>query len=102
MTSARSVRFRPPSAEAAAEARGTQSASQQHPKGVWDYKIILYRQTDGSWVAWAPALPSCYAVMNTKEEALSELERVFEMEAEYLTERGEPFPEDVEIEVEDA
>ncbi len=24
-----------------------------------DYKIVLYRQVDGSWVAEIPALPGC-------------------------------------------
>jgi hypothetical protein len=30
-----------------------------------DYKIILYRQENGSWVAEIPALPACYALMKT-------------------------------------
>jgi len=38
-----------------------------------DYKIILYRQEDGSWVAEIPAISGCYALMNTREEALAEL-----------------------------
>jgi hypothetical protein len=38
-----------------------------------DYKIILYRQDDRSgWVAEIPALPACYALMKTREEALEE------------------------------
>lgn len=44
-----------------------------------DYKIILYRQEDGSWVAEIPALPACYALMKTREEALAELPNVFSM-----------------------
>jgi predicted RNase H-like HicB family nuclease len=49
-----------------------------------DYKIILYRQEDGSWVAEIPAIPGCYALMDTREAALAELSNVFSMiEDEY-------------------
>ena len=49
---------------------------------VEDYKTILYRQEDGSWVAEIPAIPSCYALMPSRDEALAELSSVFEMIAE--------------------
>jgi predicted RNase H-like HicB family nuclease len=42
-----------------------------------DCKTILYRQNDGSWVAEVPAIPGCYALMQTREAALNELELVF-------------------------
>ena len=38
-----------------------------------DYKTILYRQEGGSWVAEIPAIPGCYALMDTRETALAEL-----------------------------
>jgi len=38
-----------------------------------DYKTILYRQADGSWVAEIPAIAGCYALMGTRESALAEL-----------------------------
>jgi predicted RNase H-like HicB family nuclease len=47
-----------------------------------DYKTVLYRQEDGSWVAEVPAIPGCYALMPTREEALAELDEVFKMLAE--------------------
>jgi predicted RNase H-like HicB family nuclease len=47
-----------------------------------DYKTILYRQEDGSWVAEIPAISGCYALMPGREEALAELSSVFEMIAE--------------------
>lgn len=47
-----------------------------------DYKIVLYRQEDGSCVAEIPAIPGCYALMPTREEALAELRNVFGMIAE--------------------
>lgn len=42
-----------------------------------------------------PAIPGCYALMATREEALAELGRVFEMIAEEYVERGMPLPEDM-------
>ena len=59
-----------------------------------DYKIILYRQENGSWVAEIPALGGCYALMKTREEALAELSNVFSMIAEEYRERGQQLPAD--------
>ena len=59
-----------------------------------DYKTVLYRQDDGSWVAEVPALPGCYALMPTRDAALAELGNVFEMVAEEYRERGIPLPAD--------
>lgn len=59
-----------------------------------DYKIVLYRQDDGSWVAEIPSLPGCYALMTTLEEALSELEGVFRMIAEEYKDKGLALPAD--------
>ena len=59
-----------------------------------DYKTILYRQEDGSWVAEIPAIPGCYALMPTREEALAELTKVFDMVAEEYREKGAPLPTD--------
>jgi predicted RNase H-like HicB family nuclease len=58
------------------------------------YKIILYRQDDGSWVAEVPAITGCYALMPTREEALAELGPVFDMIAEEFLEKGVPLPKD--------
>ncbi len=59
-----------------------------------DYKTVLYRQEDGSWVAEIPAISGCYALMSTREEALAELESVFEMIAEEYREKDIPLPRD--------
>ena len=59
-----------------------------------DYKIVLYRQEDGAWIAEIPAIPGCYALMPTREEALAELSNVFEMIAEEYREKGLPLPAD--------
>jgi predicted RNase H-like HicB family nuclease len=58
------------------------------------YKIVLYRQDDGSWVAEVPAISGCYALMPTREEALAELSHVFDMIAQEYQERDAPLPED--------
>ncbi|MGH9805016.1 MAG: type II toxin-antitoxin system HicB family antitoxin [Candidatus Acidiferrales bacterium] len=59
-----------------------------------DYKIVLYRQEAGGWVAEIPAIPGCYALMDTREDALAELGRVFAMIAEEYQEKGQPLPRD--------
>jgi predicted RNase H-like HicB family nuclease len=58
-----------------------------------DYKTILYRQENG-WVAEIPAIPGCYALMETRESALVERTNVFEMIVEEYREKGQPFPGD--------
>ncbi|MGA2326088.1 MAG: hypothetical protein ABSH05_07350 [Bryobacteraceae bacterium] len=47
-----------------------------------DYKVVLFRNQPDGWVAEIPAIPGCYALMPTREDALSELERVFDMISE--------------------
>ena len=59
-----------------------------------DYKTVLYRQEDGSWVAEIPALGGCYALMPTREAALMELANVFHMIEEEYSEKGIPLPAD--------
>ncbi len=59
-----------------------------------NYKIVLYRQEDGSWVAVIPAFSGCYALMPTREEALEELSAVFQMVAEEYMEKGLALPAD--------
>jgi antitoxin HicB len=61
---------------------------------IQDYKTILYRQESGGWVAEIPAIPGCYALMETRESALAELTNVFEMIAEKYREKGRPLPAD--------
>ena len=59
-----------------------------------DYKVVLYRQDDGGWVAEVTAISGCYALMTTRTEALEELDRVFAMILEEYTEQGRPLPAD--------
>ena len=59
-----------------------------------DYKTVLYRQEDGSWVAEIPAIPGCYALMSTRDEALAELSQVFRLIEQEYSEKGIPLPTD--------
>jgi predicted RNase H-like HicB family nuclease len=59
-----------------------------------NYKVVLYRNQPTGWVAEVPAIPGCYALMPTREEALTELESVFQMVAAEYREKGLPLPED--------
>jgi len=59
-----------------------------------DYKVVLYRNQPDGWVAEVPSISGCYALMPTRNEALAELERVFEMISAEYTERGRPLPSD--------
>lgn len=59
-----------------------------------DYKTVLYRQQDGSWVAEIPAIAGCYALMDTREAALAELSNVFGIIADEYREKGLPLPSD--------
>ena len=59
-----------------------------------DYKTVLYRQEDGSWVAEIPAIAGCYALMDTREAALAELSNVFAMILDEYREKGLTLPSD--------
>ena len=59
-----------------------------------DYKVVLYRQDDGAWVAEIPPIGGCYALMDTRAAALAELEQVFALIAQEHRERGVPLPKD--------
>jgi predicted RNase H-like HicB family nuclease len=59
-----------------------------------DYKVVLYRNQPDGWIAEVPAIGGCYALMSTKEDALEELEHVFEMIAAEYDVKGIPLPVD--------
>jgi len=59
-----------------------------------NYKIVLYRQEDGSWVAEIPAISGCYALMDTRAQALEELNSVFQMISDEYREKGLALPAD--------
>jgi predicted RNase H-like HicB family nuclease len=57
-----------------------------------DYKVVLYRNQPEGWVAEVPAISGCYALMPTKEDALAELEHVFDMIAAEYSEKSVSLP----------
>ena len=62
--------------------------------GLDDYKVVLYRNQPEGWVAEVPAIPGCFALMPTRDDALAELFAVFKMIAEEYAERNQPLPAD--------
>ena len=58
--------------------------------GFDDYKVVLYRNQPDGWVAEAPAIPGCHALMPTREDALVELAAVFRLISEEYAERDQP------------
>jgi predicted RNase H-like HicB family nuclease len=46
-----------------------------------DYKVTFYHLEDGSWVAEVPDIPGRCALVETREAALTELAKVFDMVA---------------------
>jgi len=59
-----------------------------------DYKVILYRNQPDGWVAEVPAVEGCYALMRTRQQALAELEQVFDMIAAEYRDKGLSMPAD--------
>ncbi len=59
-----------------------------------DYKVVLYRNQPDGWVAEIPAIRGCYALMPMREEALAELESVFDTIAAEYREKGLAPPAD--------
>ena len=59
-----------------------------------EYKIVLSPQVDGSWVAEISAISGCYALMTTREEALDELNDVFQMSSEEYREKDLALPKE--------
>ncbi|MGA2716395.1 MAG: hypothetical protein ABSG41_25145 [Bryobacteraceae bacterium] len=44
-----------------------------------NYKAILYRNQPDGRVAEVPAIEECYALMLTRQQALADLEHVFDL-----------------------
>jgi predicted RNase H-like HicB family nuclease len=59
-----------------------------------DYKVVLYRNQPSGRVAEVPTIEGCYALMPTREAALTELQDVFTMIAAECEEKGLPLPSD--------
>lgn len=66
---------------------------------VQDYTTVIRPDSNGTFVAYVPAIPGCHAWGRTPEEARAELNGVFDMIAEENREAGRPLPSDVDLTV---
>ena len=57
-----------------------------------NYEIEFCGQDDDCWVAEIPTIPGCYALMPTREQALDELNWVFQMISDEYQEKGLALP----------
>jgi predicted RNase H-like HicB family nuclease len=64
-----------------------------------NYTVVLRPDSNGTFVAYVPAIVGCQAWGQTTEEAQAELVHVFEMIRDEYKEAGEELPEDVEVAV---
>lgn len=60
-----------------------------------DYTTVTRPDDNGTYVAYAPAIPGCHAIGKTPDEARSELANVFAMIVEEYAEEGRALPPDV-------
>jgi predicted RNase H-like HicB family nuclease len=66
-------------------------------KPMTDYTIVVRPDSNGTFVAYIPAIPGCHAWGKTTDEAGAELINVFEMIREEYSEQKLPLPENVEL-----
>ncbi|NJN60093.1 MAG: type II toxin-antitoxin system HicB family antitoxin [Leptolyngbyaceae cyanobacterium SL_5_9] len=64
-----------------------------------NYTVVLRPDSNGTFVAYVPAIVGCHAWGQTTEEAQAELVQVFEMIRDEYQEVGKELPEDVEVAV---
>lgn len=64
-----------------------------------NYTVVLRPDSNGTFVAYVPAIAGCHAWGQTTEEAQAELINVFEMIQEKYQEAGQELPEDVDVAV---
>ena len=59
-----------------------------------DYKLVIYRNHPEGWVAEIPAIAGCHALMDSAEEAVTELAKVFQLIKEEHLASGKTLPRD--------
>jgi predicted RNase H-like HicB family nuclease len=57
------------------------------------YLVIYERAEDGGWGAYAPDLPGCFTLGETRSEAERHIREAITAHLGVLRERGEPIPE---------
>lgn len=68
-------------------------------KTIQDYTVVIRPDSNGTFVAYVPAIDGCHAWGRTPEEARAELNNVFDMIADEYREAGRTLPPDVELTV---
>ena len=66
-------------------------------KNLTHYTLVLRPDTNGTFIAYVPAISGCHAWGSTSQEAREELENVFEMLCDEYQEEGRSLPQDVEL-----
>jgi predicted RNase H-like HicB family nuclease len=61
------------------------------------YTIVLRPDTNGTFIAYVPAISGCHAWAETAQTAREELNHVFAMICEEYSEEGRSLPQDVEL-----
>jgi predicted RNase H-like HicB family nuclease len=61
------------------------------------YTIFLRPDTNGTFIAYVPAISGCHAWAETAQTAREELNHVFAMICEEYFEEGRSLPQDVEL-----
>lgn len=68
--------------------------------------VVVYERTPNNWAAYAPDVPGCVAVGDTREEVKQQITEAITFHLESLQEYGDPIPQPGEwtdvVEVEQA
>ncbi len=57
-----------------------------------DYTVVLQREADGRYSVWAPGLPGCASMGDTKRQALRNIREAIACYLEGLRKLGRPVP----------
>lgn len=66
-------------------------------KSIEDYTVVIRPDSNGSFVAYVPAIDGCHAWGETPDDARAELTNVFDMIVDEYRQTGKPLPPDVEL-----
>lgn len=72
------------------------------PNTLSDYKVVIRRDDNDTFVAYVPAIDGCHAWGSSPSDALAELTNVFDMILEEYQKEGRSLPPDVELAVQGA
>ena len=60
------------------------------------YKILLHKESEGSYTVSVPALPGCITFGETIEDSIQMAKEAIELYVEELQERGDDIPDDTD------